>query len=281
MRRLLPLLLVGALSTGLTACDNSSDDAPAASAESGAHTHTGLPAGDGLTSSYVGYSMQDVTFPTEPGVPGTYGFRIDGYQGKPVTDFFVELTEKMHVYVVSSDLSVYRHVHPTMTADGTWRGNLTLPTAGRYRLVAEFTAKDDGGNGDQLVLGVERTVGRPGKPVAVPPASTEATADGVTVSLVKAPKVGSENRMELGFSRDGDPANLGTYLSVYAHVSAFSTATGALVHMHPLGSPETRDGKAVLSFHSGFEVPGEYRMFVQTRVSGMVRTIPITVTVAD
>ncbi|RNL61278.1 hypothetical protein EFK50_18110 [Nocardioides marmoriginsengisoli] len=273
-RRLLPALLAAAIALGAAGCGG--DPAPAADAP---HTHTALAAGDGTRASYVGYTLADVRFPARPGVPGTLSFQIQDDRKQPVTDFLVELTKEMHVYVVSTDLSVFRHVHPEKAADGTWTGNLTVPRPGRYRVVVEFTARDEGGNGDQVVLGVERTLGTPGKDVPAPPATTETTVDGTTVTITKPPTVGYEHQMELGISRDGEPAALGTYLGVYAHVSAFNLATGALVHMHPLGSPETRDGRSDLTFHTGFRVPGDYRMFVQTRLSGVVRTIPMTITV--
>jgi len=275
-RRLLPCLLVGVLLTSLAGCG---EDTTPVSAESLPHTHTGLPAGDGTKASYVGYTLSDVTFPKKAGEPGTFSFHIETYLGKPLTSYLTELTKDMHVYVVSTDLSVYRHVHPTMAADGTWSGNLTVPRDGTYRLIAEFTAKDDGGNGDQLVLGVERTVGKATPATPLPPVSTTATADGVTLDVLSELKVGQENQMTLGLSRDGKPASLGTYLGVYAHVSAFNAETGELVHMHPLGTPETADGRSTLTFHTGFKIAGDYRMFVQTRVSGVVRTIPVTVSV--
>lgn len=247
--------------------------------EGAAHAHTGLPAGDGTRSSYVGYSLQDVQLPTESGAPGTLSFHIEDFRGAPVTGFLPELTKKMHVYVVSTDLSVFRHLHPTMAEDGTWSGNITLPRDGRYRLVAEFVAIDDGGNGDTLVLGAEQSVGTEGPTVPVPPATTRITVDDITVAVAEPPTVGYENQMSLAISKGAEAASLGTYLGVYAHVSAFHVETGKLVHMHPLGSPETDGDQSVLRFHTGFEVQGTYRMFVQSRLSGVVRTIPMTVEV--
>lgn len=276
MRRLLPWLLVGTLVVALSGCGQ---DTEPVSGESVPHTHTGLPAGDGTKSSYVGYTLSDVTFPKKAGVPGTFSFHIETFRGEPLTDYITDLTKDMHVYVVSTDLDVYRHVHPTMAPDGTWTGHITVPRNGTYRLIAEFIAKDDGGNGDQLVLGVERTVGDPAAAVALPPPGRTAVADGVTLDLLSDLSVGNENQMSIGLSRDGAPASLGTYLGVYAHISAFNMATGELVHMHPLGTPEPVDQKSVLTFHTGFKIAGDYRMFVQTRISGIVRTIPITVTV--
>ncbi|MCZ4499665.1 MAG: hypothetical protein JWQ74_2218 [Marmoricola sp.] len=276
-RRILPrLLVVAALALGAAAC---ADITSEPTGESAPHTHTSRPAGDGTRASYVGYALADLTFPKKAGIPGTLSFQITTYQGAAQKDFATELTKKMHVYVVRSDLSLLRHVHPTMAADGTWSGNLTVPVDGTYRVVTEFTALGPGGKADQLVLGDERSLGKPVASLAVPAATTSATHDGLTVTVGDPPTVGYEHQMTLGISKGSEPAALGTYLSVYAHVSAFNVKTGALVHMHPLGSPETKDGQSVLSFHTGFEVPGDYRMFVQTRVSGIVHTIPITVAV--
>lgn len=271
-RRGLSWLVACALALSVSGCGASS---PAAGAP---HTHTGLPAGDGLRASYVGYTLTDLTVPTRAGVPGTLSFRIENAEHRPLTRYVTELDKQMHVYVVSTDLSVYRHVHPTMAADGTWTGNLTVPGNGAYRVVTEFTAAKPGG-GDQLVLGAVRTIGASRTAVPVPPPATSVTSDGLTVTVTTPPTVGYEHRMELGISKDGEAAQLGTYLGAYAHVSAFEVRSGAIVHLHPLTAPVSQDGRSLLTFHTSFETPGEYRMFVQARVSGIVWTVPITVEV--
>lgn len=276
IRRALPWLLAGAIAVGAVGCGG---DQAALAGETAPHTHTGLPAGDGTTSSYVGYTLADLRLPARSGVPGTYSFHIETYAKKPLTSYVTDLTKKMHVYLVTSDLAVYRHLHPTMAADGTWSGEVTLPQDGRYRLVTEFVTRGDGGVKDQLLLGAESTVGAPVARTPVPPPTTEGTADDLTVKILSAPSTGFEHRMRIGFAKDGTAASLGSYLGVYAHISAFDVRTGALVHMHPLGGPVVRGGYAVLDFHTSFEQPGDYRMFVQTRVSGLVRTLPITVLV--
>ncbi|HEX4191294.1 MAG TPA: hypothetical protein VHZ06_09905 [Marmoricola sp.] len=275
MRRTLPWLVAAVLAAVVSGCGGASS-APSAVATD---VHVGLPAGDGTEASYVGYTMTGVTFPTKAGVPQRYAFHIETYQHKPLTDYVVDLTKKMHIYFISSDFAVYRHVHPTMAPDGTWSGDVTLPLEGDYRMVAEFITTDAGGTNDQLVLGTKGTVGHPDAFEPIPPASKESTANGLTLSVVKAPTTGYQHEMEIGIGKGGKPADLGSYLGVYAHVSAFSTATGGLEHIHALSAPETRDNKSVLLLHTNFEQPGDYRMFVQVRVSGIVWTIPITISV--
>lgn len=247
------------------------------------HRHTTLPAGDGTEASYVGYSLEELVLPTAAGEPGRYSFTIGTYRGVPQTRFFTEQTKKLHAYVVRSDYAVFRHLHPTMSADGAWSGNLTLPEPGTYRLVVEFLAVDDGGNADHLILGDERVVGSAVPNEPVPSAADQATVDDLTLAVHGTLRSGPDsagNRMRLGVSYRGDPADLGTYLGVPAHLTGFAVATGGMVHLHPLGSPVRQGDEQVLTFHTAFPAPGDYRLFVQVRVSGIVRTVPITVTVS-
>jgi hypothetical protein len=50
--------------------------------------------------------------------------------------------------------------------------------------------------------------------------------------------------------------------------------------MHPLGQPELEGSGTRLNFHTEFEKPGEYLLFVQVRVDGFLHTIPVGVGVA-
>ena len=76
--------------------------------------------------------------------------------GRALTDYVEELTKELHLYVVNEDLTVFRHLHPTMAEDGTWAGPAVVPAAGDYRVIAEFVGRDEGGNGDHVVLGDTR-----------------------------------------------------------------------------------------------------------------------------
>jgi hypothetical protein len=77
----------------------------------------------------------------------------------------------------------------------------------------------------------------------------------------------------------GRPVELGSYLGTFAHVTGFQTQNGTAVHMHPLGQPEVDKRGNRLTFHTQFEKPGDYRLFVQVRVEGFLHTVPVTVTV--
>lgn len=278
-----PVLLASALTlatllAGLSACSGDPDPA----AGGAGHTHgTGaemvsMPVGDGTAASDVGYSLSDVQLTGRAGQPGRLSFRILDRDDEPVTEFLEELTKDLHLYVVREDLEVFRHLHPTMDEDGTWSTSVNLPAGGDYRVITEFVAVDDGGNGDHLVLG--GTVAAAGDPdTALPPADTS-----VEVTVRQSPSTGPNGRLELVLrDAQGRPVRLGTYLGTYAHVTGFHRESGSVIHTHPLTDPEvTEDGSAMV-FHTEIEQAGAYRLFVQVRVDGFLHTVPVELEVTE
>ena len=237
--------------------------------------HTSLAVGDGTRVSEVGYSLAGLQVREQPDGIGELRFRIEDYDGDPVTDYVEELTKELHLYVVNDDLTVFRHLHPTRAEDGTWSAPFDVPDAGGYRVVTEFIAEDDGGNGDHVVLG---------RPLALQPGDpgdTVAEDRVVNVTVSEAPATGPNGELRL-VVRDADrqPVNLGTYLGAYSHVTGFNEETGAMVHLHPLGPPEVTEDGSELTFHAEIEQAGDYRLFVQVRVDGFLHTVPVELTVA-
>ena len=261
---------------GLAACSGTPD-----SEVQPGHSHgegAGLVSqvvGDGTEVSEVGYTLDGLQVRERADGIGELAFRIEDFTGDPVTDYVVDQTKELHLYLVDEDLTVFRHLHPVMADDGTWTAPFDVPDAGAYRVVAEFVAVDEGGNGDHVVLG--RTLALP----AGDPGDTVATDSVVSVTVSQAPAVGPNGRLGL-VVRDaqGQPVNLGTYLGTYAHVTGFDTETGAVVHLHPLDAPTITEDGSELSFHSDIARAGDYRFFVQVRVDGFLHTVPVEVTVA-
>ena len=153
---------------------------------------------------------------------------------------------------------MFRHLHPTMSQDGTWSAALTLPEPGDYRVVAQFVARDEGGNGDKLMLGSTTTV--PGAWTREPLPRTRDGEDGtIEVAARGTVAVGNEGRLELEVrDSSGGPVDLGSYLGSSAHVTGSRERTGAAVHMHPLGQPEVGREGTRLRFHTEFEEAGDY-----------------------
>jgi hypothetical protein len=241
--------------------------------------HISSLVGDGTRDYEVGYTLTGVSLPKTAAVPGSVRFQITTYDGPPLTDYITEQTKDLHLYLIRTDLAVFRHLHPTLGRDGTWSAPVTLPEPGDYRVIAEFVARDDGGNGDHVMLGTTATV-----PGSWTPDKLDASTVGddgiVSVKVDGDLAVGPSGRLDiLARDTEGRPVKLGTYLGTFAHVTGFHRQSGAVVHMHPLG-PEVDDTGTRLSFHTQFETPGEYICFVQLRVDGFLHTIPVTFDVA-
>lgn len=261
-------------------------------AEDGAgHTHApgesdAQPIGDGTTAAAGGYRMVDVTLPRRADGPGDISFRILDRAGAPVTDYVEEQTKLLHLYVVRSDYAVFRHLHPTLAADGTWTVRADLGAPGSYRVLAEFHPT---GSDRPVALGAEGSVAGGGAATSGPsarPVSAGATADdGVVRVAAEGPgAVDPDGRLSLLVTdREGRPLELGSYLGSFAHLTGFHLAErggGGFVHVHPYGAPELTDDGTRLVFHTSFDTAGSYRFFVQVRVEGLVHTVPVTVEVA-
>ena len=64
--------------------------------------------------------------PSRAGEPGQVSFKIKRYDGTTVRDYKVEQTRKLHLYVVRTDLAVFRHLHTvpvTVTVHSGARGS--------------------------------------------------------------------------------------------------------------------------------------------------------------
>jgi hypothetical protein len=279
---ILPLVALGACTGGET---TPQPDPSAVPGHDHGSARVSLAVGDGTERYDVGYTLADVVLPDRVGEPGELSFRIDGFRKTVQTRFLTEQTKKMHVYVVRDDLAVFRHVHPEMDDDGTWRGTLTLPEPGDYRLVAEFVARDEGGNGDHVLLGARVEVAGDWQPVPAPDATGEGGDWGVEADVLTPLRAGDQQQLTIRLTRpDGAPPSLGQYLGTSAHLTGFHTGTGGAVHMHPLGAPVPDDrGDAPgldLDFHAEMPEAGTYVLFLQVRVDDFLHTLPIPVEVA-
>ncbi|MEV7329439.1 hypothetical protein [Micromonospora sp. NPDC093244] len=225
----------------------------------------------GLLVSDRGYTLAPVAAPA-----GEFAFTVDGPDGRPVTSYDVAHDKRMHLIVARRDLSGFRHVHPDLTSDGTWRVATPLAGPGQWRAFADFTPT----GGEPLTLGVDVTV--PGelteRPLPAPATST--SVDGYTVTLAGEPQPGRTSPLTLTVSRDGQPVtDLEPYLGAYGHLVALRRGDLAYLHVHPDGTPgdgRTRPGPGV-TFLAEVPSAGTYRLYLDFRHGGAVHTAEFTV----
>jgi hypothetical protein len=239
----------------------------------GTTTSTGVPAG--LQVSERGYTLTRV-----PGAAGEFAFRILGPNGRPVTAFDTEHDKRMHLIVVRRDLSGFRHVHPVMAADGTWRIASPMSGPGTYRVFADF--KPAGGG--PLTLGIDAAVAGDTAPRPLPAPVTTAVTDGYTVTLDGRLDAGRSSELTLSVARDGQPVtDLQPYLAAYGHLVALRAGDLAYLHVHPSGAPgdgTTAPGPAI-TFHAEVPSAGTYRLYLDFRHGGTVHTAEFTVVAGD
>ncbi|MGY3684477.1 hypothetical protein [Streptomyces sp. TE33382] len=229
-------------------------------------------AAGGLQVSEGGYTL-DLDTPTlAAGVRSEIRFAIKDEHGRKVTAFQREHTKELHFIIASRDLTEYRHVHPVRAADGTWSTVVRLPDAGGYRAFADFTPAGKGATG--LTLGADLAVAGDARPQPLPPVRDTAAADGYEVTLDGTLPAGKPGELKLTVSRDGRPVtDLQPYLGAYGHLVALRSGDLAYLHVHP---NEGGPGPEV-SFTATAPSSGTYRLFLDFRHEGKVRTVAFTV----
>ncbi|WP_042391727.1 hypothetical protein [Streptacidiphilus carbonis] len=240
-----------------------------------------MAGGTGLASSSNGYTFASATAALPAGQPAGYRFTITGPDGKPVTDYTVDQTKKLHFYAIRSDLTGFQHVHPTMAADGTWTAQLAAPAPGDWRLFAAFTPATGAGKGTDVVL--SRTVTVPGmaNTAALPPAATSTTVDGYTATVSGDLMAGMAHPLTVTISRDGKPVtDLQPYLDTYAHLTAFHEGDQAFAHLHPTTAVSGDHGGPTLTFHAELPASGNWRLFLQFQTVGTLHTAQLTLHVS-
>ncbi|MBM7440594.1 hypothetical protein [Streptomyces sp. HB132] len=252
-------------------------------AESTAHAESAGPgAGDspagGLQITEGGYTLDLRPPRLEAAQPGELRFTIRDRAGRQVTAFQREHDKELHLILASRDMATYRHLHPTRADDGTWSTPVKLPAAGDYRVFADFTPA--GENAADLTLGADLAVSGPYKAAEPPKPSRTASVDGYTVSLNGTLRPEAPEHITFSVRKDGRPVtDLQPYLGAYGHLVALRAGDLAYLHVHPDGEPgdgSTKPGPEV-SFTATAPSPATYRLFLDFKHDGTVRTAAFTV----
>jgi hypothetical protein len=232
----------------------------------------------GLQVTDDGYTLDLADDAVAAGVGAPVSFRVLDADGAPVTAFDVAHEEDLHLVAVRRDLAGFQHVHPVLGDGGAWTTSLDL-TAGSWRLFADFVPSADGEN---HILGADLAVAGAFEPAPLPAPSATAEVDGYTVVLTGRLEAGSETELQLSVSRDGVPVtDLEPYLGAYGHLVVLRAADLGYLHVHPLGEPG--DPSVAPGPHVRFATTapsaGTYRLFLDFRHDGVVRTAAFTVEV--
>lgn len=235
----------------------------------------------GLSLGLEGYVLSPVEAPAGVGAPGELSFRIHDAAGTPVTEYATAHDKDLHLIMVRSDGSQFRHVHPTLDeSTGTWSLPWEWTEAGAYRVFADFTPA--GADAPSLTLTRMVQVAGEFAPVAPQPTQT-AQVDGFTVSLDGDLAVGSANDLTITVTKDGAPVTaLEPYLGAFGHLVALREGDLAYLHVHALGE-EPEEGETSgpkIEFAAEAPTAGRYFLYLDFQVDGQVHTAEFVVDAA-
>lgn len=292
-RRAAAAVLMAALGLAVTACGDNNDTAshsgmsgmpttPSTSTSPSAMSGSTMPGmtmagGTGLADNLDGYELVPDSSTAPANRPAELRFTIKGPDGMPLTQYKQDQTKQLHLYAVRSDLTGFQHVHPTLSANGTWSARLAAMAPGDWRVYTAFVPASGPDAGDDVILSTPVKV--PGmamtKPLPMPATSTR--VGGYTVRL----DASDSGPLMATFSHGGQPVtDLQPYLDTYAHMTAFHEGDMAIAHLHPLDPMSGDGGGPSLTFHTEFPEKGNWRIYLQFKTNGVLRTAAITLHVS-
>lgn len=206
-------------------------------------------------------------------------FRILRADGSPLRDFDLAHTKRMHAIVVRRDLTGFQHVHPELAPDGTWSAPLRIDEPGSYRVFADFSR-----GGEPITLAGDLRVDGDADLRPLPAPAEQAVSDRGDDVRLDAGRVraGRPATLRFAISRDGHPVHVEPYLGAGGHLVALRDGDLAFLHVHPAGhadEPASGGHDDAIAFETTFPTAGRYRLFLQFRDAGIVRTVAFTLEV--
>lgn len=190
----------------------------------------------------------------------------------------IEHEKKIHLILVSDDLSWFDHIHPEYTANGSYVVPARFPAPGKYKAFADYKPSGAGHVVDKIDINVAGSA-----PAAKTFSGNKLAGNSANYSFELKPTGGkliTGALMHIAgiVKKDGKPIDANTldnYLGAKAHFVMISLNDKEYLHVHPSVSNGEFD------LHTTFEKPGIYRGWVQFNAGGKLHTIDFTMTVAQ
>ena len=206
-----------------------------------------------------------------------YSFQLFDDQSNKVVgekDLVISNTKLLHFVAYDESLHEFNHVHPTF--DGKiWTVELNLPVNGNYFLWAQGTLLDQTEFSSSIraqVMG-----GSAALPVLALGDHRIGEDHNTVLTLSKQDiHAGQLTMLDFIVSRnDGQEPILSPYLGALAHLIAVSPDGDELIHVHPMAGSTPNSGM----IHANFPGEGDYRIWIQLVDHGVLKTIPLSVSV--
>ncbi|WP_240763213.1 hypothetical protein [Paenibacillus thalictri] len=203
---------------------------------------------------------------------------IQDAQGRAVDKFDINHEKKMHLIIVSKDLSYFDHIHPEYKGEGRFEVTTQFPAAGDYKLIADYMPT---GGAAATQTNWVTVSGNAAAPAAV-------VADQTLVKTVAGKEVtlafdhlmaGMDTNMTFHITDQATKkpvTDLQPYLGAVGHVVILSADTEQYLHVHP--TDEKAKGPDA-KFMTKFPKSGVYKIWGQFQQNGQTFIVPFVVNV--
>ncbi|RAP75847.1 hypothetical protein [Paenibacillus montanisoli] len=255
----------------LTACGKSSHD------QHSGHKDMAAVAGQSQADS-VKAILKLSTDKPEPAQDTKITVQIQDKDGKPIDNFDVKHEKKMHMIIVSKDLSFFNHIHPEYDGKSQFTITTRFPSAGQYNIISDFAPTGIGALSKSQWISVQGTAPA-AKPIE-PDAELAKTVDGKEVSL-SFDQLKANTELSLTFTikdaQSKEPiTDLQPYLGAVGHVVILNQEGEEYLHVHPTDEQASGPDAA---FMTSFPHSGIYKIWGQFQRDGHVFTVPFVVNV--
>jgi len=197
----------------------------------------------------------------------------------------VQHEKKIHLIVVSNDLSYFEHIHPDYQADGSYKitvldnnksysdgpgkNETRFANGGDYTLFADYLPSGGSHQVETIPLNVK---GAAKAAVAYTANKLTGTSDNFSVTLQTGGKLITGAPMHIAgeLTQNGKTVDVNTlenYLGAKAHMVVVSLNDKEYLHVHP----DVSAGK--FDLNTTFKKPGIYRGWIQFKSAGKVHTV--------
>lgn len=206
----------------------------------------------------------------------------------------VQHEKKIHLIVVSNDLSYFEHIHPEYQPDGSYQINVLdknkaytngaghnetrFAAGGDYLLFADYLPSGGSHQVEKIQLNVK---GQTRPAITYNADKLTSTSDKFSVQLqVDGGKLVTGEQMHIAgkVMKDGkevDVNSLENYLGAKAHMVVISLQDKEYLHVHP----DVEGGK--FDLHTTFKKSGIHRGWIQFKTEGTVHTVDFTMIVKE
>ena len=212
----------------------------------------------------------------------------------PLRSFGLDMTKRMHLIVISDDLSTYMHVHPVLGGDGAFTLGIRFPKAAIYHVYADARPTGFGHSVFRFDVKIGwskriavRHAGPGGNTVTLGPYA-------VRLSALRVP-AGQDAPVLVAITRSGEPAtDLHPYLGAFAHIVAIGVTDLSYTHVHamdaramPMGTGTEDEASpvpfntivpATMSVHLDLAKKETYKVWVEFQGGSKLYAAPFVVT---